>query len=206
MNTEVILKRPLFLGMEVSQKSKSGFFSATDLVLAGNMWRSGKGIRPFDMTQWFSNAGTKEFIKALEESTGGKVKISGNGRGHHTWVHPFLFIDMALAISPQLKIETYHWIYDELVKYRNDSGDSYKKMAGALYLNERRKDKFKDTITDTARIIKEKCEVESWETASAEQLELRNNMHKNISLLADVLRNNADAIRIGIYKAIEDTK
>jgi hypothetical protein len=39
METEVIMKRKLF-DSEISQKSQSGFFSATDLVNAGNRWRT----------------------------------------------------------------------------------------------------------------------------------------------------------------------
>jgi hypothetical protein len=34
-----------------------------------------------------------------------------------------------------LKIEVYSWLFDKLIKYRNNSGDSYKKMAGALFEN-----------------------------------------------------------------------
>ena len=43
MVTEVIMKRELF-GHEISQKSKSEFFSATDLSKAGNEWRRSNGF------------------------------------------------------------------------------------------------------------------------------------------------------------------
>ena len=116
-------------------------FSATDLIRSGNKWRISNGLEPFDMKKWFQLKGTKEFISELE-LVYGKVKISGRGRGSHTWVHPMLFIDMALAISPKLKVKAYQWLYDSLLKYRNDSGDSYKKMCGALFVHESRKDLF----------------------------------------------------------------
>ena len=44
MKTEVILKREL-LGGEISQKSKSEYFSATDLIRVGNKWRSLNGLK-----------------------------------------------------------------------------------------------------------------------------------------------------------------
>ena len=92
----------------------------------GNKWRINNSLQPVDMNDWFNNKSTKEFIITLEKEFG-IVKISGRGRGTNTWVHPYLFIDLALALNTELKIKVYAWIYDSLIKYRNDSGDSYKK-------------------------------------------------------------------------------
>jgi len=201
MKAEVIMKREIF-GGEISQASKSEFFSATDLVRAGNKWRINNGLQPFDMSAWFLQSGTKEFIKALENKFG-EVKTAGRGRGNHTWVHPFLFIDMALAISPELKIEVYGWLYDHLLKYRNDSGDSYKKMSGALFEALGNKSTFPAFITNTALVIKnEVLKSGDWEHATEEQLELRDKIHSNIALLADVLPPQ-DAVRVGIKKALD---
>ena len=124
MKTEVLLKRELF-GMEITQKSKSEFFSATDLSKVGTKWRRTNKLSDLNLSAYLSQKGTKEFINELEKKTGSKVVIKNRGRGVHTWVHPYLFIDIALAISPVLKIEAYEWLFDSLIKYRNDSGDSY---------------------------------------------------------------------------------
>jgi hypothetical protein len=199
MKTEVVMKRPLF-GYEISQKSKSEFLSSTDLVKAGNVWRIKNGLAPFDLIEWFRQKGTKEFINELENKFG-KVKISGKGRGHHTWVHPLLFIDIALAISPKLKIETYEWLYDNLLKNRNESGDSFKKMAGTLWVNCNNKSLFQDIIKDTCYKIRLECGIDDWQKADENQLKLRDKMHNNISLLGNVLRNNDEAIRLGIIEA-----
>jgi len=201
MKTEVIMKRELF-GSDISQKSKSEFFSATDLVRAGNKWRMLNSLPFFNMQEWLRQKSTKDFIKELEKVYE-KVKIAGRGRNAHTWVHPFLFIDLALAINPKLKIEVYKWIYDELIKYRNNSGDSYKKMTGALWLNCSNKSKFKDGIKTTANMIKLACKVKNWETANEKQLHLRDKIHENISLLCDVLKDNNKAVKIGIMKSLE---
>ena len=199
METEVIMKRELW-GCEISQKSKTEMFSATDLIRAGNAWRISKNMEPFHLDRWLKNDSTVMFIKALE-SKFGNVKISGRGRGHHTWVHPYLFIDIALAISPELKIEVYSWIYDYLMKYRNDSGDSYKYMAGAIYDRISNKSKFHDEIKRVAAEIKINCGVNDWQKATQEQLELRDNMHKNIAILCDVV-DVSIAVKTGINKAM----
>ena len=133
MKTNVIMKRELF-GSVVSQNTKNNYFSATDLVKAGNKWRAINGLDLFNLKSWLYNKTTKEFIANLEYKYG-KVKINSRGKGSHTWVHPLLFIDIALAISPKLKIEVYEWLFDELIKYRDESGDSYKQMCGYLYAN-----------------------------------------------------------------------
>lgn len=204
MKTEVIMKRELF-GREISQKSKSEFFSATDLVMAGNIWRVGQGKPMFLLKSWLSKKSTKEFIEELE-SEFGKVIIRAKNQNNHTWMHPFLIIDLALAMDPKLKIEVYKWLYDELLKYRNSSGDSYKKMTGALYINSNNKRFYTNEIKETARAIKEAVGCGDWNSATETQLELRDKIHYNISLLCDVLKNNSDAVRIGIKKAIDEYK
>lgn len=201
MKTQVIMERKLF-NNSISQQSKTGFFSATELVKAGNNFRKEKGLIDFNLAQWLNTKQTKEFILALEKSNKDKVIIKGRGRNSHTWVHPFLFIDIALAINPELKIEVYSWLYDELLKYRNNSGDSYKKMAGALWLNCSNKSTFTKGITKVAEMIKQACNVNDWQKATEKQLELRDKIHNNIALLCDVLKNNNDAIRIGIQKSL----
>lgn len=202
MITEVEMKRELF-GREIKQKSKSEFLSATDLVKAGNIWRVTNDLEMFKLTSWLATKSTKDFIKEIEAEEG-KAIIRSKGKGQNTWLHPFLFIDLALAINPKLKVEVYRWLYDELLKYRNNSGDSYKKMSGALYLNANNKSNYHREIRVYARQIKAVCKVDDWQSASKKKLELRNTIHNNIALLCDVLKNNDDAVRIGIKKAIAD--
>lgn len=201
MKTEVLMRRQLF-GMDISQKSKSEFFSATDLVKAGNKWRRANQLPDFNFSAYLKNKTTTEFIEELENKYG-KCIIKSRGKGSSTWVHPLLFIDIALSINTKLKIEVYEWLFDNLIKFRNNSGDSYKKMAGALWQNCKNKRKFDEGITLTARMIKSACNVKDWETASEKQLNIRDKIHENISLLCDVLKDNNQAIRLGIEKAIK---
>ena len=196
MKTEVIMKRELF-GSEISQKSKSEFFSATDLVRAGNKWRRKNNINDFNLSLWLKSKATVEFILELERKYG-KVKISGRGRSSVTWVHPLLFIDIALAISPKLKIEVYEWLFDQLIRKRNDSGDSYKKMCGALYVRHGDKRKFPKLISNIAVAIQKKCGVTDWQKATELQLNKRDAIHHDIALLATAMNNNKEAIRIAL--------
>lgn len=200
MKTAVVMKRQLF-GMPVSQHSKTEYFSATDLVKAGNKWRILNDMPPFNEKAWLKNKSTQEFISELEKKYG-KAKIPARGRGQHTWVHPLLFIDMALAISPKLKVETYEWMFDQLIKFRNDSGDSYTAMVGVLYKRHSNKSTFTPYIQSLANNIKKACNVTDWQTATQKQLELRDKLHNDISLLADVLNNNDQACRIAFAKAL----
>lgn len=197
MVTEVILKREL-LGGHVSQKSKSEFFSATDLEMIGNKWRILNGKPMFDMNVYFKRKSTIEFMEEIENRYNTKVKINSKGKNGHTWVHPLLFIDMALDISPTLKIEVYEWIFDKLIQFRNDSGDSYKEMCGALYTRCTNLKQFPVKITEIANTIKAAVGAKDWETATHKQLEHRDNIHKSIKLLCRVLTDIDQILRIAI--------
>ena len=192
MKTEVEMKRELF-GLEISQKSKSNFFSATDLIKAGNKWRAIAGIDLFNFNEWLRNKSTITFIAELE-SKYGDIKINSKGKNSHTWVHPLLFIDIALAISPKLKIEVYEWLFDNLIKFRNDSGDSYKEMTGALYLKCSNVRDFPRFITETANKIRIACEVEDWNHATQEQLEKRTKIHDAIVTVSGLLSNPMEIV------------
>jgi hypothetical protein len=200
MKTEVIMKRELF-GQEISQKSQSEFFSATDLVRAGDKWRLANGLNSFNLSQYLKGAKTMEFIEEIENKYGKSI-IVGRGRSAHTWVHPLIFIDVALAINPKLKVEVYEWLFDKLIKYRNDSGDSYKEMSAALFTRINNVRDFQSYIQKTACEIKEALKVVDWQTASERQLKKRDLIHNSIKLLCRVLKDTDAIVRI----AIEENK
>ena len=72
MVTKQLLKRDLF-GSEISQNSLNGFFSANDLVKAGNNWRISKNLPLFKLGPYLQYDSVKEFIHFLEEQEGQKV-------------------------------------------------------------------------------------------------------------------------------------
>lgn len=203
MKTEVLMSREI-LGDIVHQKSKSEFFSATDLFRVGNKWRASNGLDYKTMQDYLQVKSNKEFIAEVEEKHG-RCLISGRGRGKHSWVHPLIFVDMALWLNPKLRIEVYEWLFDSLLKYRKESGDSYKKMCGALLPRSNQTDYIKN-IQKLGKLIQVECGVEDWNKATQDQLELRNRIHENIALLCDIFNDNKQAIRIGIIKAKESLK
>jgi len=202
METSVLMKRELF-GCLISQNSKTEYFSATELMKAGNKWRINNGLDIINIVDWTRLQSTKDFIAELELAEKKPVYIPGRGRGVNTWVHPFIFIDIALWINPKLKIEVYRWLYDSLIKYRNDSGDSYKKMAGALYLTTSNKTNYQNEIVDIAKKIKIACDVTDWQEASEAQLKLRNKIHEYIALFTDIIKNREALVSVAIAKAKE---
>ena len=148
---------------------------------------------------------TIEFMEELEKEFGTIKKVT-RGKTPHTWVHPLLFIDIALTISPKLKIEVYKWLYDSLISNRNDSGDSYKKMAGSLYDHSSNKRFFAIEMKDVANLIRLECKVIGWQEATEEQLKLRDKIHENIALLANVMTSNKEAVRLGILHTNKELK
>lgn len=201
MKTQVQMRRELF-GGEVLQKSKSEFFSATHLANVGNKWRRDHDMAPFQLSQFLKSKSTGEFIAELEAKYGTVIE-SGRGRNSVTWVHPLLFIDIALAISPKLKIEVYEWLFDHLIKNRNDSGDSYKRMTAALYGRYENKRDFPRFISKAAEFIRESCAVDDWQSASEDQLRLRDLIHISVSTLCNVLSDPSQAVRLGVKEHIK---
>ncbi len=205
MKTAVLMERKLFDGI-IHQNSKTEFLSATDLLLVGNKFRIGLGLRPFDYRVWMRAAQVKEFMRELEHQVGEAVWVPARGRGQHTWCHAYLFIDLALAINPKLKIEVYKWLFDYLIRSRNESGDSYKEMIGALYFHHGNKSTFGKYTQDVCKRIRQTVGVDpenesAWQSATEEQLAHRNNIHNSIRILARVLRDNEQAVRLGILEA-----
>lgn len=209
MVTKQLLKRELF-GSLVKQDSKTGYFSATDLARIGSMWRLSHGKEMFNLKYFFENKNTKEFVKFLEEEENCVAKINSKGKGQDTWVHPYLFIKIALAISPELEVRTYKWLYDELLKYRNNSGDSFKKMCGALYINRSNKATFAEDMKILCCRIRKECGVnenmndkEAWNKATEKQLELRDKIHEYIAQFSDIIQGE-NLYDIAIKKAKEE--
>ena len=202
MKTEVILKRP-FMNGEVSQLSKSGYFNANDLVKIGNIKRRQEGLIDFNLNQFLNNKGTLEFIHELEKNSGPAVQRKGKGAGSKTWVHPLLLIDIALALNPKFKVEVYQWLYDELLRFRNQSGTSYSKMAGALYESATDKARFHKEIISIASVIKKSLNVDDWNSTTQEKLKQRDDIHNNISLLCKVMRDRNEIVRLAIKEVLQ---
>lgn len=212
MKTKVIMKRDL-LGLSVRQDSKTRMFNANDMFKIGNKYRSKNGLSKKQLASFFNLTSTNELINAIcieENISEDEVKISKRGKNGGTWVHPILFIDMAMWYSPELKVRVLGWVIDGLLNARNDSGDSFKEMCKVLSRE------FKDEMSNpliyaqVANQISNACGVgtqkDKWQKASERQLRLREKIQENVCLLADVMPNIGTCVNKAISKALFYTR
>lgn len=130
---------------EVVQRTKDGMFNATSLL---KQWNQSSGQQK-NMGHYFSQSSTREFIIALckennvdshDFSKGrdsAKNTLSGiynktRGISGGTWMTPLLFIDFAMWLNPTFKVKVLKFVYDELIRYRNEAGDAYREMSSAI--------------------------------------------------------------------------
>lgn len=149
MKTEVIMQRTLH-GVKVRQSSKTGFFNANDLLDLYNQdavykkrlqsYMEMESTRRYlseivaDMNNSTIQSSTISSEFGSELTSASTAFISKKGKNGGTWMHPYLFVDFAMWLSPQFKLTCVKWIYDKLIDLRNDCGDSFKEVNKALFM------------------------------------------------------------------------
>jgi hypothetical protein len=120
---------------DVIQRTKDSMFNATQLLKQWNKYSGQKKM----MSHFLENISTKEFIKVLENDNDTSYRNSvimksraNKGINAGTWMHPYLFIDFAMWLNPKFKLEVIKFVYDQLIKFRHDAGDNYRKLCNAL--------------------------------------------------------------------------
>lgn len=53
-------------------------------------------------------------------------------RGGGTWMHPILFMKFAMWLNPRFEVQVIKFVYDQMLRYRDEVGEDYKKLAAAL--------------------------------------------------------------------------
>jgi hypothetical protein len=118
---------------DVIQRTKDGMFNATSLM---KQWNEEKGMKKEIKHFLEENKNTQEFIKALisEEKLNGRnsAYLKTRGKNGGTWMHPFLFIKFSMWLNPAFEVKVIKFVYDELIKYRNEAGDAYREMAASI--------------------------------------------------------------------------
>lgn len=197
MKTTQIMKRDFF-GKDVRQDHKTGFLCITDFINIANQWRKENGIgkkeqSPKILGKFFELEGSKDFITelAIEENCLQKdLKVVKRGSLTGTWVHPSLFLKIALWTSPKLEVKVYRWIMDELLSSRDSGGESFKDMMSIL------KNRYPEMTQNpiwykrVSRVIYNLCEVQGkdkdrWNSATVEQLKKREQIHEQLVLLCE---------------------
>jgi hypothetical protein len=179
------------LGMPVRQNHKTGYLNLNDLEKIGDNIREGNGLkRKNGLANYFQTSATKEFMQAVSIEEGIPVKelrIVKRGRGGGQYAHPLIFLDVAMWYDQTLKVKILKWFYDNLLMFRDNSGESFKAMNKALdenYVMEPL------TYSQVSNYIASICKVghgaKRWNLATEEQLELRDKIQTNVVLLADL--------------------
>lgn len=137
---------------EVTQRTEDGMFNATAVL---KQWNDKTGMKK-EVADYFKNDSTKEFINTIieREFENNRKALNINNTVNSpvydnqlvsavyqtrrglmnggTWMHPLLFIDFAMWINPSFKYDVLKFVYDELIKYRNEAGDAYREMCEAV--------------------------------------------------------------------------
>lgn len=141
MKTNQEMTRPMGK-FNVIQRTKDGFFSATDLM---KQWNSHSGQKK-NINHYLENSSTNEFIKAVIEDDEMirnsekpmnhvvikekcKTKKNGEKEPGAVWMSPIVFIDFAMWLNPAFKVKVLKFVSDEMIRYRNEAGDAYKEMS-----------------------------------------------------------------------------
>lgn len=128
-NQEMVRNMGMFT---VIQRTKDGMFNATDLL---RQWNASTGERK-EIFKFFENENTKQFIDALmiEEklNTQNSAYLKTRGKNGGTWMHPILFIKFAMWLNPRFEVQVIKFVYDQMIRYRNDAGDAYRELSSAV--------------------------------------------------------------------------
>jgi antitoxin component of MazEF toxin-antitoxin module len=124
----------------VEQRTKDGYFNATSFVKQWNLHTQNSGdVKKKEIKEYLENKSTQEFLSALikeENLDGGNspyvTSKARADRGGGTWMHPIMFIDFAMWLNPAFKVKVIKFVYDQMLKYRNDAGDAYKELSSSI--------------------------------------------------------------------------
>ena len=189
----------------IRQNHKTGWFNATDLIQVANRYRSQIGLEKKAIADYFKTNSTKEFIKEiLDRENLSLAYESKKGKSGGTWVHPLILIDIAMWLSPEFKYEAMKWLEDELTKNRDDGGESYKKMSSYLKRSEVVPvAKIGLVLPKIAKYIKERLEVENWNSAGSLKNKQRDEIHNAFVMLLKVGTNPNVALKTAVDTVLE---
>lgn len=129
----------------VVQRTSDGFFDANSLIKS---WNSNPENTKREINKFLASSKTQEFISALKDKLAIsqkcdmlKIKVLDDIKGRVTvkgktadkvWMHPYLFTKLAMWINPTFEVDVVMFVYDQMIKYRNDAGDAYRELSSAV--------------------------------------------------------------------------
>ena len=150
MKTPQIMIRDLN-GVMIRQNHKTGFFNANDLLTlykdnggkekeVGDFLRlpSAKAFASAVLKDILQNTGKNHISKSGKEKGG--TALDNNlliekkrGKNGGTWLHPYIFMDFAMWLSPEFKVTCIKWLYDNLIQFRDQCGDGFNQVNKVLF-------------------------------------------------------------------------
>ena len=150
MKTNVVMKRPMGQ-FEVLQRISDGFFDGNALL---NAWKREHPTCKETVNDFLAQKKVQLFVTEMEEEFGNftqpqkwvlaetqgfksikyvKGKNTSKGRTKdQVWMHPYMFIKLAMWINPKFELQVIKFVYDELIKNRHLAGDNYNVLTAAL--------------------------------------------------------------------------
>lgn len=197
MKTNQVMIRPMGQ-FKVEQRTKDAYFNATALLKQWNERNQTKKI----LAEYLSNKSTKEFISTIEEretfNIGKSPYLSCRGKNGGTWMSPMLFVDFAMWLSPSFKYDVIKFVFDQMIRYRDEAGEAYKRLASAVSKIVK-PDQMKDAMRQTAEGL-------NWCIFNNHKSALRNEhgTEENQRKLFELERLVATLIEDGFIKTHED--
>ena len=166
MKTNQIMVRPMG-EFTVAQRTIDGKFDCTGLL---NQWTKANKNGTKKIGDYLRLKETREFVKALLEEPEFKdgnsrlletvdykdfpksIVIVARGKNGGTYMTPLMFLDFAMWLNPAFKVKVLKFVQDEMIKFRNLSGDAYPEMCKAVksILPE---EMFREKIKDLAKSL-----------------------------------------------------
>lgn len=183
---------------EVIQRTKDGMFNATQLL---TQWNQASGMKK-EIYDFFKFKNTKEFIQVLEKeedlNTANPPYLKTRGKYGGTWMHPYLFVKFAMWINPKFEYHVIKFVYDELIRYRNDAGDAYRNLSSAM-----------QRITPKRQMpvaMSHIAQALNYVVFGKHEREIRNNVAEESTMreLLNLEQYIAKAIKDGFLKSYED--
>ena len=132
---------------QVEQRTKDAKFNATALLKQWNETvKKGEVLIPHldgvlkykekDLYDYMNIGPTKDLVRVImakENILDARIVVNTTrGKYGRTWLHPVMFIDFCMWINPSFKYDVIKFVYDRMIEFRNNAGDAYKDLGGAI--------------------------------------------------------------------------
>lgn len=135
---------------KVEQRTSDAYFNATSLLKQWNdAVQEDDTRKQKKIANYLENATTKEFLDAVMAdeiesqktyqcdyqmviTTRARTGSDGIRRAGEVWMHPLVFLDFAMWLNPAFKVKVLKFVADQMIFYRNEAGEAYKRLASAI--------------------------------------------------------------------------